>query len=427
MPTATRVWSARIYSMASSLASLLAKTRDQLGRERMVRAQGAAPAGISASHFAAVMGNAVRAELAESEEWQVNEHFDSDSDFRFWRQKVQAAIGSDALAGRRNPLEGLLEAVEKSVVGVLWQARGNLLSSLHDLTSSPSDSEDVSTDSGTGTGSRTSSGTDRGSVDKETGATDASLIELEEFLNAREAGKSASRIALQTTYKEQVAFIAARASELQFVQKAIIEVGSENSELKRSWSKPTKDYFSDPKVVDNEKHLEIMTKEQARTESKLQRYFDCASQGATSLGSSEKSEKVKLTIATELESHQAGYRQIQLVDLYCLNRGSTMWAIIPDLYRVGHDIDPIATLHWRSNILGLPEQVRPYYAEQNAAFAKKLLAQCSTGFRTTLLGEHKYGTKKEAFRAEKDDGVSLYWVMVQLYHPTGRERRRTLE
>jgi hypothetical protein len=224
-----------------------------------------------------------------------------------------------------------------------------------------------------------------------------------------------------------MSFIASRATELQFVQKAMLEVSSDQTELKRTWSGKYSTYFSDVDVLASEKQLDIMTKEQTRLESRLQRYFDCASQGATSLGSSEKSEKVKLTIATELESHQAGYRQVQLVDLYCLNRGSTMWAIIPSLYRVGHDIDPIACLHWRPNMLDLDEQVRPYYCEQNAAFAKKLLALCNTGFRTTLLGEHKHGIKKEAFRADEEDGVSIYWVMVQMYHPIGRARRRTLE
>jgi uncharacterized protein YukE len=419
--------------MALSQASLLARTRTQLERERTVRAQGAArrpPGGAAYAHFAAVMGNAIHSELDEmSEAWQVSTHFDSVADVRSAAQAVADVMAEPEEDGQDDLLlEGMIEAVENSVVGVMCRAKDRILEALANLDSSPptsSNSEDVSAEADSGTGFV---GSDVGSeTDREAKATDALLNELEEILNTHSAGKSTSRMAAQTMYREQIAFISSRAIELQFVQKAMVEVSSDQTELKRTWPGKLSAYFSDAVVLANEKQLENMTKEQTRLESRLQRYFDCASQGATSLGSSEKSEKVKLTIATELESNQAGYRQIQLVDLYCLNRGSTMWAIIPDLYRVGHDIDPIACLHWRPNMLDLPEEVRPYYAEQNAAFAKKLLALCNSGFRTTLLGEHKHGVKKEAFRAEEQDGVSIYWVMVQLHHPIGRARRRALE
>ena len=417
------------YSMALSQASLLARTRTQLAKERTARAQGAPLRGATHARFAAVMGSAIRAELNESEGWQVSAHLHDDADIRRWKRKVERAMAADGAGHRKtNPLDGLVEAIERSVAGVLWQAKTNLIESLSDLESSPptsSNSEDVSADADSGSGSRGSGGSSES--DREAEATDALLTELEGFLNAKSAGKSTSRIVVQTTYEEQMAFVASRATDLQFVQKAILEVSSDQTELKRTWPGKHSAYFNDANVMANEKQLETMAKEQTRLESRLQRYFDCASQGATSLGSSEKSEKVKLTIATELESNQAGFRQIQLMDLYCLNRGNTMWAIIPSLYRVGHDIDPIACIHWRPSMLDLPEQVRPYYCEQNAAFAKKLLALCNTGFRTTLLGEHKHGIKKEAFRAEEQDGVSIYWVMVQMYHPIGRARRRTLE
>ena len=60
---------------------------------------------------------------------------------------------------------------------------------------------------------------------------------------------------------------------------------------------------------------------------------------------SEKTDKVKLTLATDLESRKAGFRQIQLIDLYCLQRANEMWAILPSIYRVGHDVDPVKCMH----------------------------------------------------------------------------------
>ena len=59
----------------------------------------------------------------------------------------------------------------------------------------------------------------------------------------------------------------------------------------------------------------------------------------------EEIDKVKLTLATNLESYKVGFRQIQLIDLYCLQRANEMWAILPSIQRVGHDVDPIKCMH----------------------------------------------------------------------------------
>jgi hypothetical protein len=103
-----------------------------------------------------------------------------------------------------------------------------------------------------------------------------------------------------------------------------------------------------------------------------------------------------------------------------------MWAIIPDLIRIGHDVDPILCKHWQPSFEGLPEGLQPYYLEQSKAFAQKLLA-LAPGLRSTLLAEHEHGVNREAYQAIETDGVALYWVLVQLYHPLNREHRRALE
>ena len=56
---------------------------------------------------------------------------------------------------------------------------------------------------------------------------------------------------------------------------------------------------------------------------------------------------MSLKLASELEKQSAGFKQVQIVHLFCLSRGNEMWAIIPDLLRIGHDVDPIECLHWQ--------------------------------------------------------------------------------
>ena len=158
-----------------------------------------------------------------------------------------------------------------------------------------------------------------------------------------------------------------------------------------------------------------MEKDQAHHESDLQRFFDNASHGVSMTTSVSKTDKVKLTIATDLQARKAGFRQIQLMDLYCLARGNEMWAIIPSIKRVGHDVDPLDCLHWRPCVAEIPEDVRPFWIEQSRAFGQKILAVISSAMRTELLAPHEHGVKKENFQASQTCGVSLYWVMVQLW------------
>ena len=44
-----------------------------------------------------------------------------------------------------------------------------------------------------------------------------------------------------------------------------------------------------------------------------------------------------------------------------------------------------------------------------------------------LLARHEFGVNKLEFKADEHDGCSLYWVMLQLFHPLNRDHRRKLE
>ena len=111
-----------------------------------------------------------------------------------------------------------------------------------------------------------------------------------------------------------------------------------------------------------------------------------------------------------------------------LARGNELWAIIPDLLRIGHDVDPIDCMHWRPLAIDdVGSSLKPYRAEQSRAFAKRLLSLVTPGMRSKLLASHKHGVSKSEYKADQHDGLALYWVMLQLFHPLSRDYRRTLE
>ena len=161
----------------------------------------------------------------------------------------------------------------------------------------------------------------------------------------------------------------------------------------------------------------------------LQAYFDHHSHGA-SRSESAKIDRKDLKLAKQIVDGSQGFKQIQIVDSYCMARGNEAWAIIPDLLRIGHDIDPIECTHYQppDPILNdLPESLQSYRNDQNRAFAKTLLSLCDPGLRAKLLARHEHGASKIEYKAAETDGCALYWTLLQLYHPLSRSHRRTLE
>ena len=77
-----------------------------------------------------------------------------------------------------------------------------------------------------------------------------------------------------------------------------------------------------------------------------------------------------------------------------------MWAIIPDLLRIGHDIDPVECVHWQPpSESEVDSALASYRRDQNRAFAQRLLALTSPGLRSKLLAVHKHGVNKREFKA----------------------------
>ena len=90
---------------------------------------------------------------------------------------------------------------------------------------------------------------------------------------------------------------------------------------------------------------------------------------------------------SNLERGDAGYRQILAVDSWCMSRANEAWAIIPDILRIGHDVDPIECVHWRPDPTNIPSELATYYDEQS-----------DTCEFSQSRGVRRYGNEHAAFR-----------------------------
>ena len=94
------------------------------------------------------------------------------------------------------------------------------------------------------------------------------------------------------------------------------QVQTQVAALKAKWLKDVKEpkaLFTSEEYKTLQSKKLAMEKDQLSRETDLQRYFDNATQGSSVLSSSlNKTDKVELTLTTDLESRKAGFRQMWL-------------------------------------------------------------------------------------------------------------------
>ena len=190
--------------------------------------------------------------------------------------------------------------------------------------------------------------------------------ELKSLEESESAGMSASRRAVIAMHETQIAYITARAADLRFSDDASVAVTEKVSALKGQYQGNASAFFNSKKYKKLQAERKAIESERNHVELGLQSYFDHASHGA-SKSESAKPERYSLTLAPKLTEGKAGYKQVQIMDMFCISRANEMWAIIPHLIRVGHDIDPIECVHWRPPVLDheIPEPILPYRKDQN--------------------------------------------------------------
>ena len=327
--------------MATPMLSVLHKTRASLDAERTARAQGAARA--ARGYFAAVMGRSIERALT-----------DVFADRGRYIGEVQGALAqvlecTDADWYHREffpEMRTELHTVFQDIQERLGQRLGDANLAAGSSLIPPA---------GLGIGVQRPAPFDdlleiiEASKDEDEAELNSVLREAEELTKLSTTSKASRvRAKVEKQYLEQMAFVAMKSKSLAFVIRSLEQIQVKMTDYKERWiakGKEECELFDSKRYTKLQRQEKAMETDQTHHESDLQRFFDNASQGTSLTASVQKTDKVKLTIATDLEARKAGFRQIQLMDLYCLTRGNEMWAIIPSIKRVGHDFDPLSCLH----------------------------------------------------------------------------------
>ena len=211
---------------------------------------------------------------------------------------------------------------------------------------------------------------------EKTAASDAKLrallLEADALVATRGVtGMSETRKRVIDTHTEHTRFIVDKARQLAFSDSATAEIEQAITELKSRPGINARRVYNSSEFADLERERKRVETDRSHTELTLQAYFDHHSQGA-SRTESAKVERVSLKLPSNLEKRKSGYELITAMDDYTVGRGNEMWAIIPDLRRVAHDIDPINHMHWQPPVeeSEIPMEVRKYRKDQNRILAK---------------------------------------------------------
>ena len=400
-------------SLSSTLASV------EQGVERATEAWASWRAAATNASLAAVMGTSIPATLRPNDVWNVTDSILSD---RVLDREI-ASVEEEAPR-----LRGM---IEDHISWILRQAEEELVTSIQTVVPTFQANGDPIREGGELTKldkafRRMTKLTKRVKIARQQAA--ALDEELRELQTKRTMTNSVVRDA-QSNHAKQVEFITEQAGQLAFGDQAKEEVARKIESLKRNHVGNALDFFESSAYTTCQKQRERIEKERSHIELELQSFFDHFAHGASRTESS-KPERTQLKLAHELEKGKSGFKQIQLVEAFCLGRGNEMWAIIPDLLRIGHDVHPTDLIHWQPPLSSaVPEPLRDYREEQNRAFAKRILhpSICSPGLRTRLLATHSHGVHKTSFKADPNDGCAIYWVMLQLFRPVDRDHRRELE
>ena len=179
-------------------------------------------------------------------------------------------------------------------------------------------------------------------LEKKLASAQSQVESLQDILQKQ--GVSRARQRAVALHQEQLSFVSSKASELSFCDKALAEVSRKIAKKKEKWAGTASAFFTSKRYLGLTQERKSVQAERAHIELDLQSYFDHHAHGATH-SETVKPDRQALKLAPDLEKASAGFKQVQLVDMYCLSRGNEVWAIIADILRIGHDIDPIDCMH----------------------------------------------------------------------------------
>lgn len=365
------------------------------------------------AHCAAVMGSSVTRHLRFSEEYTVADSINSDASL------------TEVIDALKDVEPRLQDKIEDHLSWVLGNAESAIVSDLtlqdpkFTLDSVANATRDLE---------------NKNEIDRVMADVERKLAKVKteaESLSIRGhvAGMSLSRQRTIDTHTQQTLVIIEKSKELAFSDRAMSQINHAIALMKNPSADDARGVYKSQAFSKLQKERKEVETDRAHVELQLQAYFDHHSQGA-SRTESAKVEKVPLKLPPNLEKRQNGFKLITGMEDFLVGRGNEMWALIPDLRRICHDIDPIEHVHWRPecDLSAYPESIREYRRDQNRTLAQILLALfANVGLRSVVLSTGSYGVSKKSFCADPEDGCAIFWVSVQLFHPVDRKQRTKIE
>ena len=267
----------------------------------------------------------------------------------------------------------------------------------------------------------------------------AEALELTMSVRRAEAGSMTSgrfaaenRTRVIEKWHTQTAHIHSVAQNFQDLDQLLRDSKEERQSMRNAFAREnpgaSHQWYSSKDAKKLDAQVQGIERERSGLEVELQSYFDHHLQGSVR-NEHSRPDRSKFSYVANLVDGKVGRKQIQIMDSYLQTRGNEYWAIYPDIIRIGHDQDPKKAIHWMPStcIEDYPEAIRPYRLAQSDALAGKLLAE-GVHLRTSLLSAGKFGKdRKISYKASIHDGPALYSVLLNRFHPIGRDQFSKME
>jgi len=167
-----------------------------------------------------------------------------------------------------------------------------------------------------------------------------------------------------------------------------------------------------------------IAKQKDEAEKEIQAFFDHHAHAASKSDTS-KADKHKLSVDPKVERKQEGSKLIITVDLFLQSPANEFWAI----QSASHEclmtlIQSAACTGGRLTDQEHDTELSKYRVQQSRVFSQRLQAVLPQPMVVAkLFAPHYHGVNKEMYQAGQDDGVALWWVLIQLAHPLNRDHR----
>ena len=142
---------------------------------------------------------------------------------------------------------------------------------------------------------------------------------------------------------------------------------------------------------------------------------------------------IALEIPKRLKEDYQGLEFSVNFEAYLRGREDAYGTNMPEINRITRDIDPTTGLFWIPPSLsdgysGIAESYREYYSRGSAQIYHLLMKNLPATIKTQLKMTHKVGLDlKTEIKCTENDGVTAYYVLMQLYHKQDESMRKRLE